>query len=42
MLEGWAESTRTTYGTGLLVYHVFCNSQEIPEIDRAPAKPALV
>ena len=26
MLEGWAESTHTTYGTGLLVYHVFCDS----------------
>ena len=41
-LEGWAESTRATYGAGLLVYHVFCDSRGVPEKDRAPAKAALV
>ena len=41
-LKGWAESTRTTYGAGLLIYHVFCDIREIPEKDCAPAKAALV
>ena len=41
-LQGWAESTRTTYGAGLLVYHVFCDSREISEKERAPAKANLI
>jgi hypothetical protein len=41
-LEGWAESTRATYGVGLLVYHIFCDSRGVPEIDHALAKAALV
>ncbi|KAN0084277.1 hypothetical protein V8E55_007781, partial [Tylopilus felleus] len=41
-LQGWAESTRATYGAGLLVYHVFCDSREVLEKDRTPAKAALV
>jgi hypothetical protein len=41
-LEGWAESTRATYGAGLLVYHIFCDSRGVPETDRALAKAALV
>jgi integrase len=41
-LEGWAESTRATYGAGLLVYHIFCDSRGVPETDRAPAKAVLV
>ena len=41
-LQGWAESTRATYGAGLLVYHVFCDSREVPERERAPARAALV
>jgi hypothetical protein len=41
-LQGWAESTRTTYGAGLLVFHVFCDSREVPEKDRAPANMALI
>ena len=27
-LEGWAESTRATYGAGLLVYHIFAIAEE--------------
>ena len=30
-LQGWAESTQAIYSAGLLVYHVFCNSREVPE-----------
>ena len=41
-LQGWAESTRTTYGAGLLVYHVFCDSREISEKERVPAKANLI
>ena len=41
-LQGWAESTRATYGAGLLVYHVFCDSREVPEREHAPARAALV
>lgn len=37
LLEGgWSESTRVVYGTGLLVYHVWCDKQQISEDDRAP------
>ena len=38
----WAESTKETYGSGLLVYHTFCDRKEIPEDQRAPASPALI
>ncbi|KAN0084599.1 hypothetical protein V8E55_008103 [Tylopilus felleus] len=41
-LQGWAESTCATYGAGLLVYHVFCDSREVLGKDRALAKAALV
>jgi hypothetical protein len=30
-LQGWAKSTRATYGAGLLIYHVFCDSREVPK-----------
>jgi hypothetical protein len=38
----WADSTRETYGSGLLVYHVFCDKKGISEEQRAPASPILV
>ncbi|KIO08849.1 hypothetical protein M404DRAFT_133098, partial [Pisolithus tinctorius Marx 270] len=41
-LRGWNESTRASYGAGLLVYHVFCNSRDVPEEERAPADTNLV
>jgi len=31
VLQGWSEQTRVSYGAGLLVYHVFCDSRNIPE-----------
>ncbi|GJF00778.1 hypothetical protein PsYK624_170790 [Phanerochaete sordida] len=37
-----ADSTRGTYGAGLLLFHVFCDSHRIPEDQRAPAQPLLV
>ncbi|KAG2052170.1 hypothetical protein BDR06DRAFT_990232 [Suillus hirtellus] len=35
-------STRETYGSGLLVFHVFCDSKAIPEAQRAPASNVLI
>ncbi|EKM75244.1 hypothetical protein AGABI1DRAFT_46754 [Agaricus bisporus var. burnettii JB137-S8] len=32
----WDESTRSVYGSGLLVYHVFCDARNTPEEERAP------
>ena len=40
--EAWAESTRTVYGSGLLAYHVLCDSRSIPEEQRAPASDILI
>lgn len=42
MLQGWAESTRASYGAGLLVFHMFCDSQSIPEHEQAPASSNLI
>ncbi|KAL7282059.1 hypothetical protein ACG7TL_003527 [Trametes sanguinea] len=38
----WAESTLGTYGTGLLIFHVFCDLRSIPEEHRAPASELLI
>ncbi|KAF9032010.1 hypothetical protein BDZ89DRAFT_948463 [Hymenopellis radicata] len=37
----WADGTLETYGSGLLVYHVFCDNKRVTERDRCPA-PALL
>ena len=29
--HAWTENTRQTYGTGLLIYHIFCDKKQIPE-----------
>ncbi|CAA7260292.1 unnamed protein product [Cyclocybe aegerita] len=43
VMEGaWVEGTREGYGSGLLVYHVFCNQKGISEEQRAPASPILI
>jgi len=42
MMCAWEEDTRETYGSGLLVYHVFCDSKGIPEAERAPASQPLL
>lgn len=36
LAQGWDESTLATYGSGLLVYHVFCDSRHIKEEEHAP------
>ncbi|KAG2153402.1 hypothetical protein DEU56DRAFT_720955, partial [Suillus clintonianus] len=37
-----AAGTRETYGSGLLVYHVFCDERGITEDQRCPAPPLLL
>ena len=38
----WAESTKSTYGAGLLVFHVFCDIHDVPEGQRCPTSPTLL
>ncbi|KAF8840257.1 hypothetical protein BDN67DRAFT_880152, partial [Paxillus ammoniavirescens] len=33
---------KESYGSGLLVYHVFCDAKSIPNCDRAPANSELI
>jgi hypothetical protein len=42
MIHAWEEDTRETYGSGLLVFHVFCDSNGTSESDRAPASQPLL
>jgi hypothetical protein len=42
MCLAWADSTHESYGSGLLVFHVYCDSRSIPELDRAPASSVLI
>jgi hypothetical protein len=42
LAHAWAEGTTETYGSGLLSFHVFCDSKTVPEAARAPASPTLV
>jgi hypothetical protein len=38
----YRHTTRETYGTGLLLFHVFCDKKGIPECQRAPACAILL
>ncbi|KIK78724.1 hypothetical protein PAXRUDRAFT_163214, partial [Paxillus rubicundulus Ve08.2h10] len=38
----WAESTKESYGSGLLVFHVFCDTKSIPDSDHAPTSSELI
>ncbi|THH08774.1 hypothetical protein EW146_g8885, partial [Bondarzewia mesenterica] len=40
--HAWAESTNETYGSGLLAYHVFCDTRDIPELQRVPASTPII
>ncbi|KAJ7893070.1 hypothetical protein B0H14DRAFT_3427563 [Mycena olivaceomarginata] len=42
LAHAWAEGTIETYGSGLLSWHVYCDSKTVPEASRAPASPTLV
>ncbi|KAF8546403.1 hypothetical protein OG21DRAFT_1390974, partial [Imleria badia] len=39
----WADSTKELYGTGLLIFHVHCDLNNIPELERCPiSHPVLL
>ena len=38
----WNDSTKSAYGSGLQLFHVFCEEQNIPEILRCPAPAQLI
>lgn len=40
--EAWAESTKETYGTGLLIFHAFCDFRHITESERAPVSHSVL
>ncbi|KAJ7760240.1 hypothetical protein DFH07DRAFT_957616 [Mycena maculata] len=40
--HSWADGTLETYGSGLLIFHCFCDSRNIPESARTPASPDLL
>jgi hypothetical protein len=42
LVHAWADSTRETYGSGLLAFHVFCDARGISESDRSPATQVLL
>lgn len=42
MIHAWEEDTRTSYGAGLLMWHVFCDGKGVLEQERAPASQGLL
>jgi len=40
--NAWQESTKASYTTGLLTYHIFCNQKNVSEEDYAPASTDLI
>ncbi len=38
----WRDSTKATYGSGLLIFHVFCDKHSIAEEQRAPCSKDLL
>ena len=42
MIHAWEEDTREAYGSGLLMWHCFCDGKAVPKLDRAPASQPLV
>ena len=40
--EAYAPSTRKTYGSGLFLFHVFCDYRDIEERHRAPIDPTIL
>ena len=42
MSNAWLESTRESYSTGILVYHVYCDMRGIPEELRAPTNQHII
>lgn len=42
MVHAWEEDTREAYGSGLLMWHCFCDDRAIAEQERAPASQTLL
>ena len=42
ILGAWGSDTQSVYGTGLLIFHVFCDCRGTPEAQRAPASLDLI
>ena len=42
MVHAWEEDTHEVYGSGLLMWHCFCNDKRIPEQERVPADQGLL
>ena len=42
MANAWADTTRESYSSGILVYHVFCDARDIPEDERAPTNQQII
>ncbi len=42
MSNAWQETTRATYTTGLLTFHVFCNQKGVDEAAQALASTDLI
>ena len=42
MVHAWEEETRATYGSGLLMWHCFCDKKGVPEQQRAPVSQDLL
>lgn len=40
--QSWHDSTKATYGAGLLIFHVFCDNNDIPDTARCPALADLI
>jgi len=40
--SSWADSIKETYSTGLLVFHIYCDTHNIPEEQRWPVAPTLL
>jgi len=40
--EAFAPNTKSTYGTGLLMYHIFCDHKNIEEEHRAPVNQTVL
>ena len=38
----WASGTHETYGAGLLVFHTFCDTHNIPDAQWCPTTPLLI
>ncbi|KIJ33336.1 hypothetical protein M422DRAFT_183415 [Sphaerobolus stellatus SS14] len=42
MGKAWAPGTLSMYGSGLLLFHMFCNEQNIEDSAKCPANPTLL